>query len=761
MKNITTIIILFALAVIIFPNERHIIDALEQGTNSIENTEMISDSQTDQDVENTEVTLDSQINGLGELVSLGAEALTEVFDSLEVEEVQIEEAPLVTRSGSRSVQKQSDNEPRVTINASEFGDVVTPSDFGAIENDASTTTNLQEFFDYVRDNDVVGDFRGDWHINDTIIIDGPNKTFICGNINTNNLAGLDTAVSIETTFGRYIGQKFKVVGSGAAAYSVKNNKTGIDFTNSGSRNTFDCDIEVIGFTGYGINLVATGGGSNIMESFGRIKITACGSTGSGYTNGSAIATVSSVVNSGSANSVNQFSTITVDTVDPNWVEFELLEIDGKVHTIKAVNGLNIDVYPWVDNSFTGTIYGLHGGLMVGGSDSASIHIRQIDAIRCGSGARLGGLYGTNVEILQTQACGIGLSIGRDEKSNNLGSRIGSFYNEGSNTFDFVQVSRVNTNTQLQMVTGMNTNDWFVLEPQPNTFDASKRRISMAVLEKGHWYTRKNTEFPANQLNKASTTTISNNIANNQAVILDDSPIFELKWDEKYNSFWGNDFIKSYVFGTGNNHNPTGTVTFKLDSDDEAAGIRINDNGSAVTTLTITGVINPLSIIIFFDYAHQEWIISYRGEAPAALDSTQFNGASGGFVTLNSTDNSVLNGEEVGGIIFRSDDVSFADGDEVLSRLVGEAIGGGLGVGSNSKVDLVYQARNLETQNYTEKLRLGHDGTIEAKKFKLSTLNTAPSSATDTGTPGEVRITEDYIYVCIATNTWKRVAISSW
>ena len=41
------------------------------------------------------------------------------------------------------------------------------------------------------------------------------------------------------------------------------------------------------------------------------------------------------------------------------------------------------------------------------------------------------------------------------------------------------------------------------------------------------------------------------------------------------------------------------------------------------------------------------------------------------------------------------------------------------------------------------------------------LNTAPASAADTGTTGEIRIDADFIYVCTATNTWKRTAIATW
>lgn len=38
---------------------------------------------------------------------------------------------------------------------------------------------------------------------------------------------------------------------------------------------------------------------------------------------------------------------------------------------------------------------------------------------------------------------------------------------------------------------------------------------------------------------------------------------------------------------------------------------------------------------------------------------------------------------------------------------------------------------------------------------------APSSAGDTGTAGMIRWDANYIYICTATNTWKRVAIATW
>lgn len=62
---------------------------------------------------------------------------------------------------------------------------------------------------------------------------------------------------------------------------------------------------------------------------------------------------------------------------------------------------------------------------------------------------------------------------------------------------------------------------------------------------------------------------------------------------------------------------------------------------------------------------------------------------------------------------------------------------------------------------TPAFRLDVNGTIQATQFKLSALNTAPATAASSGTLGEIRIVNGFIYVCVATNTWQRAAISTW
>jgi hypothetical protein len=50
--------------------------------------------------------------------------------------------------------------------------------------------------------------------------------------------------------------------------------------------------------------------------------------------------------------------------------------------------------------------------------------------------------------------------------------------------------------------------------------------------------------------------------------------------------------------------------------------------------------------------------------------------------------------------------------------------------------------------------------VAGNSMRLRTART-PASATATGLTGEISWDANYLYVCTATNTWKRAAIGSW
>lgn len=97
----------------------------------------------------------------------------------------------------------------------------------------------------------------------------------------------------------------------------------------------------------------------------------------------------------------------------------------------------------------------------------------------------------------------------------------------------------------------------------------------------------------------------------------------------------------------------------------------------------------------------------------------------------------------------------SDGESLY--VLNNGTGEGIVIDANSNTGLsCYTANSL---SYSAEIT-GGKGLI-ASQYSLSGFQTAPASATATGSKGEIRFTADYIYVCTATNTWKRTALTTW
>jgi hypothetical protein len=59
------------------------------------------------------------------------------------------------------------------------------------------------------------------------------------------------------------------------------------------------------------------------------------------------------------------------------------------------------------------------------------------------------------------------------------------------------------------------------------------------------------------------------------------------------------------------------------------------------------------------------------------------------------------------------------------------------------------------------VRLGDDSAYTTIDALHRLQGTAPATSGATGTAGDIRYDADYLYVCTATNTWKRAAIATW
>jgi len=151
-----------------------------------------------------------------------------------------------------------------------------------------------------------------------------------------------------------------------------------------------------------------------------------------------------------------------------------------------------------------------------------------------------------------------------------------------------------------------------------------------------------------------------------------------------------------------------------------------------------------------------------------------NGWKSGYIGRNNA--SALTHELVLEAVGDTNKIVFNTGGSERVRITGEGkVGIGTTViGSNQKFKVQGSDRNLV---FTVRGNLGvgvdnpqapihcsgtikSDGHIVADKFLVSGLNPAPNTLTSPGQTGEVRFTDDYIYVCVDNDTWKRAAIGS-
>ena len=111
-----------------------------------------------------------------------------------------------------------------------------------------------------------------------------------------------------------------------------------------------------------------------------------------------------------------------------------------------------------------------------------------------------------------------------------------------------------------------------------------------------------------------------------------------------------------------------------------------------------------------------------------------NGVDTAFIQVDSSEGMIIGCQSLNDeIIFMT---TGADGTAERMRIEGN---GKVGIGTTSP---------------TEALDVNSDA------IRIRTSQT-PSSATATGTAGQICWDSNYLYICVASNTWKRIALSSW
>jgi hypothetical protein len=155
-----------------------------------------------------------------------------------------------------------------------------------------------------------------------------------------------------------------------------------------------------------------------------------------------------------------------------------------------------------------------------------------------------------------------------------------------------------------------------------------------------------------------------------------------------------------------------------------------------------------------------------------------NDSSGSYLVLGKSRAGALNGNTIvqNGDLFG--DIRFAGADgtdlETISARISAEVDGTPGT-DDMPGRLVFSTNAGGPGGTTERARIDSSGRllvgtatntggslfqVNDNRIRIATAKT-PASATDTGSAGEICWDADYIYVCTATNTWKRAALSTW
>jgi len=116
----------------------------------------------------------------------------------------------------------------------------------------------------------------------------------------------------------------------------------------------------------------------------------------------------------------------------------------------------------------------------------------------------------------------------------------------------------------------------------------------------------------------------------------------------------------------------------------------------------------------------------------------------------------------------SKDLIVADGDDLVPDILGlstEGITPLAGAGGRIRADLFTNKAGTGAPTFQTGLQV--TGVVTATTFdgnvsgEVTLEGAAPATATSTGTAGDIRYDANYVYVCVATNTWKRSALATW
>ena len=137
------------------------------------------------------------------------------------------------------------------------------------------------------------------------------------------------------------------------------------------------------------------------------------------------------------------------------------------------------------------------------------------------------------------------------------------------------------------------------------------------------------------------------------------------------------------------------------------------------------------------------------------------------IGINDSDNLVITNQSTNKyIVFKTNDAGTVREGFRIGGVTPEVV---VNEGSDSLIDFRVESNNnthmLFVDGGNEKVGIGTSLPTEALDVNGNSIrlrqSLTPSSASSVGAAGQIAWDDNYIYVCVATNTWKRTAIGTW
>ena len=457
----------------------------------------------------------------------------------------------------------------------------------AADNITDDTAAVQAFANAVTSRDYgAAIMHGTVRVTDTInfTASGPTYTtkFDCDCMIRANFTG-NLVVRFEGIVEPELAGNFRVYGGGGTTYSTRTNLDLVLFHNCNRMR----GEKIVTYYAKRWGVRFTGTSSQWRVEY--LRTWYCGgSTGTGST--ARLADFTHIENTGSSGGTNQRSVIELATpVDGLEALESLLRIGDTLHSVMAVDGVDVTIYPWVENdtpSGTARVY-IGGGLLTSGNDVSAGFVGTLDNLVCGVGLMNHSLYPCTVGSHVTQNCGVGHAIGIPVSSAAVaGAALYSYYE--SNDFDIAITTTFTIGYEFVATTALNFQKCVKLAPRLTGGDLSASFhsfIGVGINKDGQTYRRNSVElstgsagnaFVGNTPNSIPTYTFRQNSGNVNIV---EAPAGAQRVFALTNFF-------VLLRGTGANDRPTGTLTFV-----PPAGTSIN-GGSVDATMPVTSLTGP-------------------------------------------------------------------------------------------------------------------------------------------------------------------------